>query len=71
VRSLITSFKGSPNVSFKQKIKHQAIIPKKAVGNQLFTPIAPDIYLMKGAIVLPSCPITLVHPNPKLRIYVG
>jgi hypothetical protein len=36
----MTSFKGRPNVSCKQKIKHHAIVPKNAVGNQLLTPIA-------------------------------
>ena len=46
-------------------------MPKNAVGNQLFIPIASEICRIKGAVVLPNCPTTLVHPKPKLLIYVG
>jgi hypothetical protein len=52
-------------------MKSHARMPKKAVGNQLLRPIAAEICLMNGAVVLPNCPTTLVHPNPKLLIYVG
>jgi hypothetical protein len=67
----MTPLRGRPKVSGRQKIKHQAIIPKTAVENQLFTPMVDDIYLIKGDIVLPICPTTLVQPKPKLLISVG
>lgn len=62
----IVSCRGSPKVSLRQKVKAKAMTPNKAGGNHEFTATLPAICLMKGDIVLPNIPTTLVHPKPIL-----
>lgn len=52
-------------------MKRQLRKPSKAGGNQLLMPMYEEIVVMKGERVLPIIPITLVHPYPKLRVWVG
>jgi len=55
-----------PKVYLRQQVKARAARPKRAEGNQEFTPNVAAICLTKGDIALPSIPTTLVQPKPML-----